>query len=66
MTTYYPIVLDVEASSAVSTYMPGLPVYAAADTRAQAEQAIRATLTAYLCRASEDGPEEYRARGACR
>ncbi len=48
MTTYYPIVLDVEASGAVSAYVPGLPVYAAADTRAQAEQAIRATLTAYL------------------
>jgi hypothetical protein len=48
MTTYYPIVLETETSGAVSAYVPGLPVYAAADTRAQAEHAIRATLAAYL------------------
>jgi predicted RNase H-like HicB family nuclease len=48
MTTYYPIVIETEASGAVSAYVPGLPVYAAADTRAKAEQAIRATLAAYL------------------
>ena len=48
MTTYYPIVLETEASGAVSAYVPGLPVYAAADTRAKAERAIRATLAAYL------------------
>ena len=48
MMTYYPIVLDVETSGAVSAYVPGLPVYAAADTRAKAEQAIRSTLAAYL------------------
>lgn len=46
--SYYPIVIDVEASGAVSAYVPGLPVYAAADTHAKAEQAIRATLAAYL------------------
>lgn len=48
MTTYYPIVIETETSGAFSAYVPGLPVYAAADTRAQAEQAIRATLAAYL------------------
>ena len=48
MTTYYPIVLETEASGAVSAYVPGLPVYAAADTRAKAERAIRTTLAAYL------------------
>ena len=44
MTTYYPIVIETEANGAVSAYVPGLPVYAAADTRAKAEQAIRETL----------------------
>jgi chloramphenicol 3-O-phosphotransferase len=48
MTSYYPIVLDTEASGAVSAYVAGLPVYAVADTRRQAEQAIRSTLAAYL------------------
>jgi hypothetical protein len=48
MTTYYPIVLETETSGAVSAYVPGLPVYAAADTRPKAEQAIRSTLAAYL------------------
>ena len=48
MTTYYPIVLETETSGAVSAYVPGLPVYAAADTRPKAEQAIRAILAAYL------------------
>jgi len=32
----------------VSAYVPGLPVYAAADSHAKAERAIRALLTAYL------------------
>jgi predicted RNase H-like HicB family nuclease len=48
MTTYFPIVIETEASGAVSAYVPGLPVYAAADTRAKAESAIRSTLAAYL------------------
>jgi len=48
MTTYYPIVIEPETSGAVSAYVPGLPVYAAADTRAKAEQAIGQTLAAYL------------------
>ncbi|MEP7247458.1 MAG: type II toxin-antitoxin system HicB family antitoxin [Gammaproteobacteria bacterium] len=48
MTSYFPIVVETETSGAVSAYVPGLPVYAAADTRAKAEQAIRATLAAYL------------------
>lgn len=48
MTLHYPIVFETEASGAVTAYVPGLPVYAAADTPAQAERAIRAVLTAYL------------------
>ena len=45
MTQLYPIVLETEDSGAVSAYVPGLPVYAAADTHAKAERAIRAVLT---------------------
>jgi hypothetical protein len=48
MTLLYPIVLETEDSGAVSAYVPGLPVYAAADSQAKAERAIRAVLTAYL------------------
>ena len=48
MTSYYPIVFEAEASGAVSAYVPGLPVFAAADTRAKAERAIRETLAGYL------------------
>ena len=48
MTTYYPIVIETEASGAVSAHVPGLPVFAAADSMKKVEQAIRATLAAYL------------------
>jgi predicted RNase H-like HicB family nuclease len=48
MTVHYPIVLETEATGAVSAYVPGLPVYAAADTDAKAERAIREVLAAYL------------------
>jgi predicted RNase H-like HicB family nuclease len=48
MTAYYPIVIEEEANGAVSAYAPGLPVYAAADSRAEAEQAISELLGAYL------------------
>ena len=48
MTMLYPIVLETEESGAVSAYVPGLPVYAAADTHAKAERGIRVVLTAYL------------------
>jgi predicted RNase H-like HicB family nuclease len=48
MTLLYPIVLETEDSGAVSAYVPGLPVYAAAETHAKAERAIRAVLTEYL------------------
>jgi len=48
MTVHYPIVLETEANGAVSAYVPGLPVYAAADSHTKAERAIRAVLTAYL------------------
>jgi predicted RNase H-like HicB family nuclease len=48
MTMLYPIVLETEESGAVSAYVPGLPVYAAADSHAKAERAIRAVLSEYL------------------
>ena len=48
MTMLYPIVLETEQSGAVSAYVAGLPVYAAADSHAKAERAIRAVLTDYL------------------
>ena len=48
MTAYYPIVIETESSGALSAYVPGLPVYAAADTRAKLERAVRETLAAYL------------------
>lgn len=48
MTMLYPIVLETEENGAVSAYVPGLPVYAAARTHAKAERAIRGVLTAYL------------------
>jgi predicted RNase H-like HicB family nuclease len=48
MTVLYPIVLETEENGAVSAYVPGLPVYAAAETHAKAERAIRSVLTEYL------------------
>jgi hypothetical protein len=48
MKTYFPIVIDTEPSGALSAYVPGFPVYAAADTRPKVESAIRDTLAAYL------------------
>ena len=48
MTMLYPIVLETEDNGAVSAYVPGLPVYAAAETHAKAERAIRTVLSEYL------------------
>jgi predicted RNase H-like HicB family nuclease len=48
MTRHYPIVFEREDSGAISAYVPGLPVYAAADTHSDAERAIRHLLAAYL------------------
>ena len=48
MTMLYPIVLETEENGAVSAYVPGLPVYAAAESHARAERAIRDVLAAYL------------------
>jgi predicted RNase H-like HicB family nuclease len=48
MTSYYPIVIETETSGALSAYVPGLPVFAAADTQSKVERAIRETLIAYL------------------
>jgi predicted RNase H-like HicB family nuclease len=57
MTVLYPVVLETEASGAVSAYVPGLPVYAAAETPAKAERAIRAVLTAYLTAHPDSRPD---------
>jgi predicted RNase H-like HicB family nuclease len=57
MTQLYPIVLETEDSGAVSAYVPGLPVYAAAETHAKAERAIRTVLTAYLETHPDSRPE---------
>ena len=57
MTQLYPIVLETEDNGAVSAYVPGLPVYAAADTHAKAERAIRTVLTAYLDTHPDSRPE---------
>ena len=63
MTILYPIVLEREDSGAVSAYVPGLPVYAAAETHAKAERAIRAVLTEYL-NAHPDSRPDARVRVA--
>lgn len=57
MTQLYPIVLETEDSGAVSAYVPGLPVYAAADSHAKAERAIRTVLAAYLDAHPDSRPE---------
>jgi hypothetical protein len=48
MTRLYPIVLETEENGAVSAHVPGLPVYAAADSHAKADRAVRTVLTTYL------------------
>jgi predicted RNase H-like HicB family nuclease len=57
MTMLYPIVLETEDSGAVSAYVPGLPVYAAAETHAKAERAIRGVLTEYLIAHPDSRPD---------
>jgi hypothetical protein len=57
MTMLYPIVLETEDSGAVSAYVPGLPVYAAAETHAKAERAIRSMLSEYLTAHPASRPE---------
>ena len=44
----FRIVIDREPSGAVIAYVPGLPVYAAADSKAVVERELRKTLAAYL------------------
>ncbi len=46
--TDYLVVIETDDNGAISAFVPGLPVYAAADTRPQAERAIHSTLAAYL------------------
>ncbi len=63
MTMLYPIVLEIEESGAVSAYVPGLPVYAAAETHAKAEHAIRGVLTEVLERAPGQSARRTGPRG---
>jgi predicted RNase H-like HicB family nuclease len=56
MTMLYPIVLEAEDNGTTSAYVPGLPVYAAADSAAKAERAIRVVLTAYLAAHPDSRP----------
>jgi predicted RNase H-like HicB family nuclease len=48
MTTRYPIVFEAEDTGAISAYVPDLPVYAAANTAAEAEREVRDLLELYL------------------
>jgi hypothetical protein len=64
MTMSYALVLETEDSGAVSAYVPGLPIYAAAETQAKAERAIRAVLTAYLHTHPASRPGGTRSCGA--
>ena len=44
MSTYFPVVIEIEDSGAVSGYVAGLPVYAAGDSRPEVEAAIQSNL----------------------
>lgn len=57
-TARYSVVFETEESGAISVYVPGLPVYAAADTRRKTETAIQEVLAAYL---AEHGTSTQRA-----
>ncbi len=59
MTHYYPIVVETETNGTFSAYVPGLPVYAAADTRARAERALRSLLSAYLEAHPDAAPKSF-------
>ena len=49
MTEYYPVVIEREDNGTFSAWVAGLPgVYAAADTAAVAERAIRSAFAAHL------------------
>jgi len=48
MTTYFPIVIEHEQNGAYSAYVPGLPIYAAADSKSQVERSIRKMLVTYF------------------
>jgi predicted RNase H-like HicB family nuclease len=52
----YPVIFETEDDGAISAYLPDVPgVYAAADTRPQAERAIRSALMAHLTTLAELG-----------
>ena len=44
----FPIVIEQEDTGAFSAYVVGLPIHAAADTPAEAEEAIRRMLAEYF------------------
>ena len=51
----FPVVIEREGSGAFSAYVPGVAVYAAAETRAQVARAIRSALAAHLTVLAEQG-----------
>ena len=52
----YPVIFETEDNGAISAYVPDVPgVYAAADTRAQAERAIRSALREHLTALADEG-----------
>jgi predicted RNase H-like HicB family nuclease len=52
----YPVIFETEDNGAISAYVPDVPgVYAAADTRAEAERGIRSALKAHLTTLAERG-----------
>jgi len=51
----FPVVIEREVSGAFSAYVPGVAVYAAAETRAKVARAIRSALEAHLTVLAEQG-----------
>lgn len=55
MTQHYSVVVEQERNGSFSAWVPGLPVYAAADTEDVAKASIREALAAHLDALSELG-----------
>jgi hypothetical protein len=56
MTHYFATIVEQESNGTWSAWVPGLSVYAAADTRAKVKSAIRSALAAHLVKC-EDIPK---------
>lgn len=51
----YPVVFYREDNGAISGYVPGLPIYVAADTRRQAERAMKDLIAEFVAHHTKDG-----------